>query len=365
MRILRLSKRIPPCPGGQERHALELTREQAIAGHDVTLLYAAGEAPDDEGWEPARIVPDLGRMPWTVEAIRYSLAARNWLRANRRSYDLVHAHGDFPEALCALALSRRLKCPAMCTIHASFGQRRWLWDALRRYAFGRLQHVCCVSRNTADELQALGVKTPVTVQHSGTRVAPLREIPRDTSPPPRLVAVGRLAPLKGFSYLLEATRELLQEWPDLQVDILGDGELRDELRAAAADLPGVTFHGGVDRDTVYRHLRRASIFVLPSVDLPTIREGLPTTVIEALAAGVPVVATDVAGVPEVVKHEENGLLVQQGDAAALTAAIARLLREPELAARLSSTEVAQSDKFDWREVAKVFTRVGEGLVNGG
>ncbi len=250
----------------------------------------------------------------------------------------------------------------MCTVHASFGQRRWLWDRLRRYAFSRLDHVCCVSRNTADELQALGVRTPITVQHSGTRVAPLRAIPRDVSPPPRLVAVGRLAALKGFGYLLEATRALRAEWPDLQVDILGDGELRADLSAAAADLPGVTFHGGVDRDTVYRHLRGAWVFVLPSVDLPTIREGLPTTVVEALAAGVPVVATDVAGVPEVVHHEENGLLVPQGDAAALTAAIARLLRDPSLAARLSSTDVARSDRFDWSEVAKVFTQVGEQLV---
>ncbi len=364
MKILRIAKRVPPCPGGQERHVLELTHEQAALGHAVTLLYGEGSLGGGDGWEALAVPwqPEASLGLGTRQSLSFTRAVRAWCADHPVDCDLVHAHGDYPEAWLAAELGRRWRVPAVTTVHASFGRRSWLRDQLRRRAFTRLDHVFCVSAHTGDQLRQMGVRRPITVQHSGTRIAPLRGIPREPSPAPQLVAVGRLVPLKGFDYLIEAVRLLVPSWPELRLDIFGAGPLEQELRALAAGLPQVHLHGEASRDEVYAALRQAWLFVLSSVDLPGIMEGMPTTVIEAMAAGLPVVATRVAGVPEVVRDGVHGLLVEPADAARLAAAIGRLLDDDQLRLKLGADNEAEGQAFDWREVAKVFTGVCERLV---
>lgn len=362
MTILRLAKRVPPLPGGQERHILELTREQAAAGHQVLLLYGDGDQTGGDGWSARQVAPARTSGSETWLSVRFGRDAARWVARHRPDFDLVHAHGDWPEALAAARIGRACGRPAVVTCHAAFGSQGFPYDWLRRRAFGRLDHIFAVCGTAADQLRELGVTVPIEVQHSGTRTALLAAVPRQEAPPPKLVAVGRLAPMKGYHDLLAAVRELLPRWPELQVDILGGGELSAELRAAAADLRGVRFHGDVGRDEVYRALRQAWVYVLSSVDLPRIMEGMPTTVIEAVAAGVPVVSTAVAGVPEVVQDGVHGLLVPQREPRALAAAIDRLLGDDELRRRIGRHNEEVGRSFDWAAVARVFTDFCERLA---
>jgi glycosyltransferase involved in cell wall biosynthesis len=137
-----------------------------------------------------------------------------------------------------------------------------------------------------------------------------------------VVAVGRLVEKKGFAYLLEAAAQL----PDVHVRIVGDGPLRDELRAAAPD--NVEFYGAMPPSQVRGLLESSDLFVLPTVIAADgDRDSMPVVVKEALAMEIPVVGTDEVGMPEMVQAEW-GRLVTPRDAVALADAIRELLALP-------------------------------------
>jgi glycosyltransferase involved in cell wall biosynthesis len=147
---------------------------------------------------------------------------------------------------------------------------------------------------------------------------------------PVVMTVGRLAPMKGHRHLIESTPDLLARFPGLAVLIVGEGSLREQL-AGQADALGV---GGCVRLLGHRPdarmlLDAADVFVLPSL-----HEGMPLVALEAMEAGLPVVATRVIGSEEVVVHGETGLLTRAGSAPALGGALAELLADPALRARL-------------------------------
>jgi len=143
---------------------------------------------------------------------------------------------------------------------------------------------------------------------------------------PFLLSVGRLVHQKAHEFLIAATPSVLQEFPDAKVGICGDGFLRPQLEAQIQSLglqKSVMLLGKFDNVTKF--LAAADLFVLPSR-----WEGLPIALLEAMSVGLPVIATRVEGVDEVVVDREHGLLVPVGDVSALSDAILQLLREPQL-----------------------------------
>jgi glycosyltransferase involved in cell wall biosynthesis len=147
-----------------------------------------------------------------------------------------------------------------------------------------------------------------------------------------VLCAGRLDPMKGQHTLLEAFHVVLQDEPDARLCLVGDGPLRPALERRAGELKlgdRVVFAGTLA--DVRCAFAAAELLVLPSVE-----EGLPGIVMEAQAAGVPVVATAVGGTPELIQHDRTGLLVPPRDSVALAAAILRLLRSRELCQRLSA-----------------------------
>jgi glycosyltransferase involved in cell wall biosynthesis len=147
-----------------------------------------------------------------------------------------------------------------------------------------------------------------------------------------VLAVGRLVEKKGFADLVDAAARV----PGLHVAVAGEGDLRPALEERARRLAApVTFLGALDRDAVAAALAGADVVAVPSVvDRAGNVDGLPNVLLEALAAGRAVVATRVAGIPDVVEHAANGLLVAPGQPGELAAALALLAREPETRARL-------------------------------
>ena len=169
--------------------------------------------------------------------------------------------------------------------------------------------------------------------------------------PPLVVAVGRLVEKKGFDVLLDAIARLHERQPEVRAVIAGDGALAGDLRAqrdrlglqSVVDLPGP-----LPQTEVRRLLARAAVFAAPCVVGPDgNRDGLPTVLLEAMAAGAPAVSTDVTGIPEVVRHGKTGLLVPQHDPDALADALQRLITDRALATRLSMAAPALVERsFD-------------------
>jgi glycosyltransferase involved in cell wall biosynthesis len=147
-----------------------------------------------------------------------------------------------------------------------------------------------------------------------------------------VLAVGRLVEKKGFSDLVSACGILARRGVPLRLDVVGDGPLRPQLEAAAAD-HGVraVFHGALPNEQVLGLYRRATVYCLPCVVAASgDRDGLPTSVLEAMALGLPVVATSLNGLAEAVVHERTGVVVPGHDPEALADALKRLLGDPEL-----------------------------------
>jgi glycosyltransferase involved in cell wall biosynthesis len=263
------------------------------------------ERPADGGG----LVRTLARRPWLGVSLSWTLARR--LRRAARDADLVHAHW-----LGSAAIARIARRPFVVTLHGtgsagplsdlSLAARvPWLVRLLLRPA----RAVICVSLPLAETMRSIGVKRVSWVPNGV-------ELPALPAPGARerfALYAGRLSPEKGIAELVEAT-------DGLPLVVAGDGPLRTLVPATL---------GFVPRHELERLYATAGVVVLPSR-----QEGLPLSLLEAMAHGCPIVATRVGGIPQLVEHGRSGLLVPPRDPAALRKAIETLLGDPELGRRL-------------------------------
>lgn len=155
----------------------------------------------------------------------------------------------------------------------------------------------------------------------------------------RLLCIGTFYEVKGHRYLIEACRILVDRGRKIALELIGEGPDEAELRAIVAGqglTDSVTFAGPRARDEIVRALEAADALVVPSVPTESgRREGIPVVLMEAMASGVPVVASGISGIPELVEHDRSGLLVEPRNATAIADAIERIADEAGLAERLS------------------------------
>jgi phosphatidyl-myo-inositol dimannoside synthase len=298
-------------------------------------------------------------------------------RVTRGRYDLVHAHWLLPQGLVATAPPRRT--PVVVTAHGGdvFGLRGRALARAKRLALERADAVTANSSFTEAALRqlapALGVvaRIPMGVDTAAPdteEVAVLRRAHRWGDGP--LVAfAGRLVEEKGVDDLLRAVAALARRRPDATALVLGDGQDRAAFEALAVEL-GVdgrtTFTGWAAPATVAAALAAADVVAAPSREGPdgwVEAQGL--TVVEAMAAGTPVVATRSGGVGDAVVDGETGLLVDERSPEQLAAAIERLATDEELAARCAARgrRVAE-ERFSRRTTAEAFSSLFDGVLGG-
>lgn len=185
----------------------------------------------------------------------------------------------------------------------------------------------------------------IRVIENGVDLSRFTPPPEPPSGPPRLICVARLDPIKAHKDLLTALKHLLPRWPDLSLDLVGAGPMKQPLEQQAHALgivDRVRFLGG--RTDVPQLLQAAHMFVLTSLS-----EGMPGSILEAMATALPVVATRVGGVPEIVDHERTGMLVPPGDPPALAVALGKLLSDPAKAREMGLAGLARAKERFTRE----------------
>ena len=222
--------------------------------------------------------------------------------------------------------------------HASM-QRRY------RRMFTTVRGVFCVSQHLADRIVALGC--PADLIHINPSGVLLDAFPPGKPEPGRLIAVGRLVDKKAPHLTLEAFARIAHRFPDARLDVVGDGPLAprcEEIITRHGLQDRVTLHGALPHDRVAEMMRRAVIFVQHSVTAPSGDiEGFPTAIAEAMATALPVITTRHSGIPEHVRENETGLLVDEGDVEGMAAALACLLADPALARRLGAAARAHAE----------------------
>ena len=342
----------------------DLARALARGGDRVTVLapHVAGvpAAWEDGGVEVAtfRYAPErfevlgYGRTLEADERVKggavlaaplYALAGCQAIRRRlrQRRFDLVHAHWIVPNGVVAAAGGAGV--PLAIGLHGSdvFLAERRSVRPFARWALSRARLLTGCSPELVERVRALGFPAersrviPYGVDTAAFSPAPDRRrlwrerlgVPEDA---PLLLGVGRMATKKGFQVLIEILPALFEEFPDLRVVLAGGGDLLERFRAATIPwrdrlhLPGPVF-----RDTLPDLYRAADAFVLPAVhDAKGNVDGLPNVILEAMASGLPVVASGISGVPLAVEHGATGLLVPEGDPGALLGALRELLGDP-------------------------------------
>jgi colanic acid/amylovoran biosynthesis glycosyltransferase len=253
----------------------------------------------------------------------------------------VHAHYATHPAFAAWVIHRLTGLSYSITVHAHdiFVEKAMLGLKLREAAF--IAAISHFNREFLAREVGAWVREKTHIVHCG--IVPGHYAPRRPPPGPgetfEIITIGSLQPYKGQRYLLEACARLREQGLKFRCRIVGGGELRPELEAQLAELKlagWVELLGPQPQEEVARLLPTAHCYVQPSIITPSGKmEGIPVSLMEAMSCGLPVVATELSGVPELVRPGETGTLVPPADARALAEALAQVQASPDESGRLA------------------------------
>jgi colanic acid/amylovoran biosynthesis glycosyltransferase len=258
--------------------------------------------------------------------------------ACRGPYDIVHCHFG-PNGILAVALRDMgaFKCPVVTQFHgfdaSSYVQEHG--ENVYRDLFRKGELFLCVSERIRSLILGWGCDARTAlVHHTGVKVSQIPFVQRDpfSGGAPRLLSVSRLVEKKGLDFGLRAVARLVQEFPQLEYTVVGDGPERDALTTLAHELRidnNVRFVGAKTRAEMSAIMADAHVMLTPSIRARSgDEEGIPVVLMEALASGLPVVSTKHAGIPELIVDGVTGLLAPERDTIALAKQVERMLRGP-------------------------------------
>jgi phosphatidylinositol alpha-mannosyltransferase len=349
-------------PGGVQVHVRELAVGLRSLGHETRVLAPGRSDAAEDGVElvgrPIEVPYNRSTAPiapWPTVAGRVRRALEAF------GPDVVHAHEPLtPSAsMFAVRAAAAAGVPVVATFHSG-AERAWLFDlaapVLRRVARAISVRVAVSEAAAAFARKRLGGSFDVVPNGVHVERFAGAEPRRDLPDGRRLLFVGRLHPRKGFAVAVEAFGHLAGRFDDVILVAAGEGTQRT----------------AVDRLTPGARRRVVMLGSVPNVDLPPIHaacdlfvapsvggESFGIVVAEAMAAGLPVVASDIPGYREVVRHGVDGLLVPPNDPGALATVCGEVLDDPELAARLRTSARERAQAFSWDRVIERLVRVYE------
>lgn len=368
MNILRIAKHLLPHYGGMQYHIFELSKAQLRQGHTVHICFFRGTVEHTSGisYQPVKVPWIASRLSSNVlQSFFFGKRLYATIKREPAKYshiDVVHAHGDFLEAYWGHKISELLKVPFIMTVHGGLNTSRVLRRHIRA-AFKKVNTIIVVAQHIKDQLLQLGISSRhIIVRSSGVN---FDRIQKTAGRPPRtevrFLFVGRLDQVKGLEFLIQAFRSLpASPTTPLRLILVGDGPREKYLRALAQGSPAITFTGRKDREQVYPYLRTSHVFVLPSIDQKGQQEGTPTTLLEAMAAGLPIITTNAGGIPYLV-NTKNGIIVQQKSVPALQKGLQRYLELAHSATlrKMITHNRAIARSRDWDIVAAFIERLYE------
>jgi len=295
-----------------------------------------------------------------IESWTYLVAISNLMRKVIYDYDIdiIHAHQIFPDGYVALKIGNKFRKPVLITIH---GELPELIKA------NKYKYLSCLKKADAIITIAKFQKTIIEKYHirsqkiyvipNGFNPFLFKPFPKKNSSGQKIaVYIGHLYPPKGLPYLIEAVPRIIKKIPNFKLIIVGDGVLRSNLVNLANKLgisEKVTFVGSKNREKIPLWLNIADILVLPSL-----KEGFPTVLPEAIACGVPVVSTKIYGIPEIIS-DEVGILVPPANHKALAEAIIRAFKIDWDKNRFK--EIAQ--KYSLEFLAEKMLKIYKDIIN--
>jgi len=346
MRVCLLGQ-YPPHIGGVSSHTYLLSKELKKRGDEVYVLtYPHPDVKDLDGVKvETAFAPNIKGLRGLFFIISSTFKLISMVR--HYNIDLIHAHFILPPGLIGILVGKILGKKTVVTAHGSdllIQGKNPILRSLIKFVLGKSDYVLVVNQSLKSNVLKLGIKPEkIYVTPNAVDVEKFnphgKKLPSDieiTPDKPSVLFVGNLVYQKGLEYLLEAKK--LIDW-DLELIIVGDGPLRHELEKKVKN--------DQIKDVVFVGARRDVDQIMPSSDLfvlPSISEGFPITILEAMASGLPVVATDVGGIGEIM-DKNVGIIVKPSDPEGLAGAMDKILKNSELTNSMKVAAREHSRKY--------------------
>ncbi|MFX0068133.1 MAG: glycosyltransferase family 4 protein [Candidatus Hodarchaeota archaeon] len=339
MKILQISPFLEQQYGGTERYCFNLSRFLALRGHEVHIYTTKLRRSDPSIEEKSGIIIHRFYAPkviWNINPA--ALMIHKLLKCD---FDVIHVHSHLYLTSIQAAISRRIrkKPPMVIHLHGGIGPpptyklgtlkilAKTLFDrTLARFTINSADAVFSISGHDREyAIKTFNInKDKILVIPNCVDVSLFCPSTLTHTGPEKLIYIGDLELWKGISYLIKAIEKLNETGHKAFLTIVGDGDYRNGLEKKAHGLP-IRFLGQQNHERIPQLLQKSSILVLPSL-----WEGIPTVALEAMASGIPVIATNVGGVSEIVTNEKTGILVRPKNADDIAQAVIRLSKSSSL-----------------------------------
>jgi phosphatidylinositol alpha-mannosyltransferase len=357
MKIALVSPYDYPYPGGVTEHIHHLEKEFVRRGHVVKIIAPSSTSKhelSDNIYRIGGIVPVS--VSGSIARITLSPGSYRWVKQilSRERFDVVHLHEPLMPVLCLVAL-RHSKSVNIGTFHA-YREGNFAYLAgkqvLKRF-IGRLHGRIAVSPPAREMVSRYFpgdyeiIPNGIDAEYFGS--AEITPLPQFSDGKLNVLFVGRMEKRKGLRYLLRAWGAISRQYPETRLIVIGEGDLRTECERYVAEnrLPNVVFAGFVTNAELPRYYRTAHIFCAPSTGF----ESQGIVLLEAMAAGRPIVASGIAGYASVITDGVQGWLVPPGDSTSLGVAIGSLLGNEALRDRMGQAGMRTARTYAWDNVA--------------
>lgn len=367
MNVCIVAPEFPPVVGGVSNYAYNLAHALVKLGHSVSVITRGSwrRGVSIENIDGIKIYKIRFLPLYPLHIHIWGIFLNKFLNKLDSTFDVIHVHSPISPVV-------RTTHPVVLTVHSTgAGQVNWIKPVnlkqllnklfymtfrlrMERNCFRNCSLITSVSLKVATELEEYYniEKKKVIVVKNGVDTNYF--VPSNYNKKKCLILYsGRLVTLKGLFDLVDSAKYVCNRFPKISFVIAGNGPLENLLKAKIATLKlsdKIHLIGKVDRAKILMHYQAATMLVIPSH-----YEGLPTVLLEAMACGLPIVATNVGGITEVATNEENCLVVPAKNPKAIASAILRLLEEPALQVKLGVNARKTAEKhYDWSIIAQSF-----------
>lgn len=382
MRVLFFNYEYPPLGGGAGNASFYLLREYAkIPNLKIDFITSS----IDEHYYQEKVGENIfiHRLPIgknkqnihfqsQADLLRYTKAAYKFAKVliKENKYDLTHSFFTVPCGYISLKLKQKFKLPYIVSLRGSdvpyYSERFTFIYKLLMPLIKRIWKNAEFVIANSEGLKKLALRSDpgreIGIIYNGIDIAEFRPQPELKDPKKfQIICVSRVTPRKGIRFLVQAFKNIAEKFPQAQLLVIGDGNEKQSLMDLARALElgeKAVFLGLVSHEKLSQYYAKASIFVLPSLN-----EGMSNTMLEAIASGLPIIATDTGGTKELVKEGMNGFIVPMQDNYAITQKIEKLIENPHMAEQFGIESRRRAEELSWKNVAKQYADLYQEVNN--
>ena len=342
MKILRIYTRLPPLIGGMENHIAQLTKEQIKLGHDVVIYFNKGDKVSFHDVQVTKYSLYKLKPQFFGFFLFYSLVFVSLLRSQEK-FELIHIHGDWSSLVFSKLIKKIVGAEKLIlTVHDQLSNKLWHKKALSKL-LESVDYIFSTGFETANQLNKLTNKK-VIVQPSGIQKIFLDEQARVFNKSTfQVITVANLVKKKNLGLVLDIAKDL----PLVKFLVVGEGPEKNYLldRVKNEKLSNIQILGYKNSIELHSLYYQSDLFLLTSI-----KEGTPTAILEAMACGLPIVASDAGGVKRILGS--HNYIAEINDNKQFINCISTLLGDTELIQSISEKNIAQSKSFSWEHVAQ-------------